>query len=509
MLIRHTLAYLPAQVLSPLMQLATALLLTHALGAADYGLTMLVFASQELVFLVCLSWWTTFYLRYGGRFEAARGAGNGEGQGRGQGHDPASLAGTEAAILLVSSAAQVLVTLGLILVTEPGVSWSFYLGACLFTVTRSHLGLLSERARREAAIGAYSAVQIGAPLGGLLLTVALMHGWQGWQGGQGSPRSGTTPEHVLLVFALAQALVGGVVAHRLGLLVRPRALQRGVLRQALAFGGPVVVSNLLSWVGGNGIRFVVHHGAGAVALGLLSVGWGLATRLAGVAAMAVTAAAYPLAVKAMEAGDAAGARRQVADNAALLLALLAPATVGGVLLGPAFVPLVVAPEYQATTIAILPWALLGAAVRNLRMHGWDPLYLLCEAPRAMVALDAVEAVLMLAGAALGLWWRGVDGAVIGSSLAAIAIAAGDLLYLQRRFGLPVRWGVFLRVLVAAVVMAGLLQAAAVLAGGPLVGWLAVCAAASVGVVGYAVALAALFPGQARSLGTWAGARLAR
>ena len=85
MLIRQTLAYLPAQLLSPLLQFATALWLTHALGAADYGLTMLIFASQELVFLVCLSWWTTFFLRYGGRLGADS--------------NRRALAGTEAAVV--------------------------------------------------------------------------------------------------------------------------------------------------------------------------------------------------------------------------------------------------------------------------------------------------------------------------------------------------------------------------------------------------------------------------
>jgi len=472
-LIRHTAAYLPAQLLSPLAQLATAIVLTHALGAADYGLTMLIFASQELVFLVSLSWWTTFFLRYGSRFADPAG-----------GNDAALLAGTESAILLVSSLAQVVGTLLVIVLTEPGVPWQVVAGACLFTVTRSHLGLLSERARREAAIGAYSVVQIGGPLGGLLLTLALM----AW-----SPAGHSTPGNVLLAFALAQALVGGAVAHRLGLLVRPRALQRGVLRQALAFGAPVVLSNLLSWLGGNGIRFVVHHGAGAVALGWLSVGWGLATRLAGVAAMAVTAAAYPLAVKAMEAGDAAGARRQVADNATLLLAVLALATVAGTLLGAPFVELTVAPQYHATTLAILPWALLGAAVRNLRMHGWDPLYLLCEAPRAMVVLDAIEAVATVAAASLGLWWGGVEGAVAGTALAATVLAAGDAWYLRRRFGLQLHAWASARVLLAAALLGLLLQAAAPLAGGQAGPAMGLAAAAVMAAVAYLVLLAVLFP----------------
>jgi hypothetical protein len=93
MLIRHTLAYLPAQLLSPLLQLTAALYLTYVLGAADYGLAMLIFASQELVFLVCLSWWTTFYLRYGGRW-TGHGSDGGGGPQEGA---AANMAATEAA----------------------------------------------------------------------------------------------------------------------------------------------------------------------------------------------------------------------------------------------------------------------------------------------------------------------------------------------------------------------------------------------------------------------------
>jgi O-antigen/teichoic acid export membrane protein len=238
------------------------------------------------------------------------------------------------------------------------------------------------------------------------------------------------------------------------------------------------------------------------------VGWGLATRLAGVAAMVVTAAAYPLAVKAMEAGDAAGARRQIADNATLLLALLALATVAGTLLGRPFVQLVVAADYHATTLAILPWALLGAAVRNLRMHGWDPLYLLCEAPRAMVVLDAIEAALTLAAAALGLWWGGVTGAVAGTALAAVALAVGDAWYLRRRFGLRLHAWASLRVLLAAGLLGLLLLAGATMAGSGLSTAAGLAAAALATTVAYALLLAALFPKQACSLAAKARLRLA-
>lgn len=473
MLIRHTLAYLPAQLLSPLTQLAAALLLTHALGAADYGLVMLIFASQEVVFLVCLSWWTTFYLRYGGRLAL--------------GESGAGLASTESAVLLLSSVAQVLVTMAIILLTEPGLPLAFYAAACAFTVTRSLLNFLSERARREAAIGAYSAVQVAGPLGGLGLVLWLM------------ALDAATPARVLGAFALMQGLVGIAVALRFGLMVRPRRLDFSVLREARRFGAPVVLAHSLSWLGGNVIRFVVHHGAGAVALGLMSVGWGLATRLSGVAAMVVAAAAYPLAVRTMEAGDVDGARRQMTDNSALLLALLAPAGLGFWALAPGFVPWLVAQEYQAMTLQILPWALLGACVRNLRLHGWDQMYLLFEAPRDMVWLDVIEAVVMFVAAVLGLWWDGVAGAVMVSAWAVIALAVLDALWLRHRFGLVLPLGVYARVLLAAGAMAALLFGAQAL------GWQAearatpLALAALTGGATYVLALALLFPRQLRSV----------
>lgn len=471
---RHSLAYLPAQLLGPVLQLAAAIGLTHVQGAAEHGLTMLVFASQELVFLLCLSWWTMYVLRYGHRTLA--------------GTRPAAQRGAEVAIVGVSSLAQVLLTLGVVAATGPGRSPAFWAAACAFTVTRSLLGLLSERARRDTAIGQYTLVQVAAPAGGVALSAAA------------AAAHGQVPaEDVLAAFALAQALVGAVVAWRQGLVVRPRAPPPALLRAAARFGLPVVLSNLLSWLGGNGIRWVVHHGAGAAALGLMSVGWGLATRLAGVVAMLVSAAAYPLAVRAMEAGDSAGARRHLAHNAVLLVVLLVPSTLIMAALVQPLSQWLVAPAYQATTVAILPWALLGAAVRNLRLHGWDPIYLLHEAPRAMVVLDAVEAALTVLAAALGLWLGGVSGAVIGTSLAAVVVALGDALYLRRRFGLDLPLGLVTRVLAAAAGVQALLTVV------QQFGWRAEASATGLALaalallLAYLLLLAVLLPAQARWL----------
>lgn len=480
MLIRQTLAYLPAQLLGPLTQFATAIVLTHYLQAADYGLTMLIFASQELVFLVCLSWWTNYMLRYSGAM--ADGAAR------------ARYEATEASILLVTAGLQVLATIGVILIVEPGASPAFYFGACVFTITRSYLNFLAERARRNAAILDYSLVQIVAPLGGLLLTLLVMS------------VLGPRPGWVLLVFAIMQGLVGLLVGARLKLIRLPGTLDRTILVTALAFGGPVVLSSAFGWFAANSIRFVVEGAAGAVALGLMSVGWGMATRLAAVAAMVVTAAAYPLAVKAMEAGDPDGARRQLSDNSALLLGIIAPATFGVIAITDPLSRLLIAPEYHAATIAILPWALAGAAIRNLRMHGWDQMYLLFEAPRPMLALEMTEAAVTTLAAIIGVWHSGMVGAVIGTAIAAVLVAACDFLFLKARFGLHAPVWQFLRILLASAAMFVVLKALPSLGITVLPLWHSVILAILIGMVLYVLAILVLFPEFSRLAIAWLKAR---
>lgn len=426
MLIRQTIAYLPAQLLGPLTQFATAIVLTHYLGAADYGFTMLIFASQELVFLVCMSWWTFYMLRYAGTFSGEE--------------ERIRYAHTEQHVLVITTLLQGIVTAGIVLAAKPDAPLAFHLSACAFTMTRSYLNFLAEYARKNAAIGAYSLVQIVPPVGGLALTVLALETLP------------AEPSTVLLIYAGMQLAAGLIAGRMVGLRPLGGSMDRPILRAALQFGLPITLAGGFGWIAAHGIRFVVQLGDGAVALGLLSVGWTLATRLSNVAAMLVTAAAYPLAVRAMEAGDEDGARRQISSNSALLLGIIAPATLGVAAINAPLVQLLIAPEYQEITIQILPWALFGAAIRNLRMHGWDQMFLLFEAPKAMLVLEFSEAVATVLATVIGLATGGLAGAVIGAALAAVVIAFFDMLYLRWRFRMPVPLWQLTRVMFASGVM---------------------------------------------------------
>lgn len=63
MLIRHTLLYLPAQVLAPGLALVTVLAWAHLLPAREIGIATLVVALQEISYTLFYLWWSHFALR--------------------------------------------------------------------------------------------------------------------------------------------------------------------------------------------------------------------------------------------------------------------------------------------------------------------------------------------------------------------------------------------------------------------------------------------------------------
>lgn len=467
MLIRQTLSYLPSQLLGPLMQFAAVIALTHYLSPADYGLTMLIFTSQELIFLATLSWWTFYMLRYGGSFTSDA--------------DRARFRATEASVLLGATLLQMAAALVLIYISTGGLSPRFVIAAAAFVVTRSFLGFLSERARAEVRIRDFSFIQILAPFGGLCLSVLAMQ------------FEGPRPGWVLAAFALVQGVVGLVIGWRMGVFARPGLPDRDILRASLKFGIVMILSGVLVWVSANLIRFVVQHMGGAEALGLLSVGWGLALRLAAMAGTLVTAAAYPMAVKAMMAGDVNGARHHISSNSALLMLVIAPAVAGLVAINEPMVKLLVAHEFQAMSIAILPAAILGAGIRNMRMHGWDQMYLLFEAQRPMLVMEVVEVVLVLVASIAGMHWGGVYGAVLANTAVAVLAAGVDYLYLRAKFGLHAPFGHYARIVLAALFMLGVLKAGGHLGLAISPSWGGILLAALAGATLYALALALLFP----------------
>lgn len=468
MLFRQTLLYLPAQVLGPLFQFISILAWTHFLSPVEMGVFALVVAVQELAYVATTFWFTLYTMRY---------------------HDPAAPAGDKRSYLdteLMVLGAASLATMGIVLLLPltTSIPWSLELSiaAIAYAMTRGLVTHLADRARTEHDTMTYSVLQISWPVLGLAFGLALVI----W-GRQDAV-------HVLWGYTLAQAVSLAVAFARLEFGRHPLRFARAAVAKGFDYGLPLLVGGIFIWMANNGLRFVVELRESAAAVGLVTVGWGLGLRVAAFAAMLVTAAAFPVAMKrAREEGMEAG-QAQLERSGILLLAVLAPASAGLVAIGAPFISLVVAEEFRATTIAVLPWAILAGAIRNFRIHFAEQVFLLHERTRVPLWNDAIDAILSLAGVALGLWWGGLPGAVAGAAAGAavslaVTLAAGWSAY---RFALSLDavW----RIAFATAAMAAAVELMPVEAT-PL----SLAAAVIVGAAAYSATLAAVYPDLVRKL----------
>jgi len=465
-MLKQTLLYLPAQLFGPLAMFVAAVVWTHMLDAETYGAVSLVLAAQELVYMLTIAWWSLYALRYRGAVEEERRA---------------KLVATDNAVVFAGAALQVIVAMPLLGALGVEQTPALAAASTVLFVTRSLLTHYSEIARSEQAIGTYTIAQLAGPLAGTLASFA------------GVKLFGGTTTAALVGIAGAQTigLVWAMV--RLKVDLHLRLPDRDVLRDAVAYGLPVIFVGLLGWVSTNGIRTLVERMAGAEALGLVSVGWGLGQRVSSVAAMLLTAAAFPIAVKRFESGDEEGALHQLSLNGSMLFGLLAPTCVGVTLVADRLVTAMIAEPYRVATIAVLPLAVLAGAIRNQRLHNFDQVFLLNAVTTRFIPVNIIEAIGTTAGTMIGIE-MGHDmvsvlvgataGALFGTTLGAVITARIAISTYRMR---P-QWGAWTRILVACGAMAAVLL--------PIpwgTGTIALIVEIVVGMVVYGAALVALFP----------------
>ena len=426
MLIRQTLLYLPAQLLAPLVQFIAAIVWTHFLSARDYGDLMILLAMQDLVFLLGLSWWTQYSMRY-----LADISGNPNIQ---------HLQSAENSILLMSGLAQAAMTIIAVMLFLSSPSPTLLFLTVIFVVTRGLLTHLAERTRLQARIFDYTLTQMIGPILGTFVGFLLIVNYGG---------------------GVQSAIAGFVLAQLVSLIIIWMRLRFGtgvswpplaILKAAFSFGFPLLVAGGLAWFSVNGIRLIVEHMRGSADVGLLSVGWGLGQRAISVIAMLVTAASYPLALKHMNMGKKDKAFAQVSLNGALLIGLILPTIIGVLYIAPSLIKLMVGAEFQNVTYVILPIAIVAAGLRNMRVHFLDQIFVLVEKPVTLLWVSVVEVVATLLLCWVGLIFYGLAGAALGCLL---GTSAGALTcwWLAQSLGLKMPWVHLFKVCLASLIMA--------------------------------------------------------
>lgn len=468
MLLRQTLLHLPAQVLGPLVQFVSVLLWTHFLAPDEMGVFALISAAQEFAYVGTLFWFTLYTMRY---FDKSAQIG-----------DQQTYLNTESGVLLGALAGSLAGILTLPFFIEARWDASLLAASLAYGGGRTIATHLSDRARTAQDTLTYTVLQVTWPVLGLLFGFAFVELF------------GATAANVLWGYAAAQVVALIYAARRMPFGFKPFEISRSIVAIALSYGLPLVIGGLFVWLANNGLRFIIEQKAGATAVGLVTVGWGLGLRAATFSAMLVTAAAFPIAVaRAREDGLAEG-QAQLIRNGILLLMVLAPASAGLWAISGPLVEKVVAEPFRAMTAAVMPWAILAGAARNLRIHFGEQIFLLREETKIPLANDVTDGVLTLLGTYLGLIAFGLQGSVFGAAIGSLAALLATLLcgaYFHQ-FTFPLKD--LLRISVATLAMLLVLQSLPI---PPTVAGLALAIVAAASV--YAAAIAALYPHWAREV----------
>ncbi len=433
MLIARTLRTAPGQVAGPLAQIVAAVAFTHWLSPEALGVYALAWAAQELVYYVVVAWWTGFVQRH-----AAAHAGP---------EARARLDAAETAIQLISAGLQTAIACGAIwLMLDVKPDALFLASVAAFTVTRNLATHFAARARAEGADLAFTILQAGGPLGGLVLGVA------------GMILVAPTAQTLLAAYALAQGLSLAAGLPMMGFRPAAPQIDRAMFRASWTYGAPLILANLFEWAANHGVRIIVEVWQGAEGVGYVTIAWWLGLRIAAFVALLVTGAAFAAAIRALDTAGAAAARRQLADNGALMLALLVPAAVGGALLSQAFATVAVAEPFRDVTAALLPFALAAGALKAFREHGPEQALLVFGHTRLAASTAFVEAVATAVFCTAGVALYGLTGAIAGATLGSLVGAGYSQAVAARRTGYYVRLAYAVRIALATILMAAAVYA---------------------------------------------------
>jgi O-antigen/teichoic acid export membrane protein len=201
--------------------------------------------------------------------------------------------------------------------------------------------------------------------------------------------------------------------------------ERVIVRDALAFGMPMALAFVITSVSPVINRVLLASMGSLDAAGFYSVGAVLVQNTIGLMAGGVGAAAYTLAVRAHETGEAGRAETQLASNFVLLLALLLPSAVGLALVAPGLIPHLVGAAFVEPAVRLTPFVAAATFIVCMRAHHVDTAFHLARRTGLLTALFAGVAIVEIAlGVALiprfgymGPAYAGLAAAAIGWVLA--------------------------------------------------------------------------------------------
>jgi O-antigen/teichoic acid export membrane protein len=428
MLLRHTALYVLARGAPGLIAFLAIAVYTRLLSPEDYGRYALVVAGVSLFNVVLFQWIRLSLLRFLPAKEK----------------DPDQLlAPILAAFLSVALLAGGIAAALALLWPDPAWRPFLLLGVLLLWAQAwFELNLELYRSRLQPLhYGAFSSLRA-------VLALGLGASFVLWGLGAYGPLLG-------LVFAM---LLAGMGALSIWLRVPLRAGFSWQRIKPLAFYGlPFAVTFALGFIVSTSDRFLLAWYVGEASAGIYAAGYDLVWQVLGLIAAIINLAAYPLAVRAFEAGGLEAARKRLQQNFTLLLGVVLPATVGLAYIATPFAHLVLGESFHEIAL-LLPWIAFAQLFFSLKVYHADLAYHLTKQTHYQMGIAALAAVVNII---LNIWWipvLGMAGAVYATFVAYLVGVIASIVLGRKMLKVPLLYRDATKVLMATIVMAMVLVA---------------------------------------------------
>lgn len=240
----------------------------------------------------------------------------------------------------------------------------------------------------------------------------------------------------LIGLAMANLIPSAFLAHWLWKDVSLWRVDYDLVRQLLRYGLPLTAGFAFSFIVRGSDRLMLGWLASSSEVGTYAAGYDIAQNSLEVLMAIAAAAAFPLAVNALDNGGIESARQQLTQNIALLLAVALPAAAGLALVAPSLSHVLLGGLFQADAARLIPWVALGVLLSGLRAYYFDHAFQLGKNTIAQVYVLATAAAVNIA---LNFAWiphLRVMGAVYASVVAYLIGLVFGVILGRRSFPLP-------------------------------------------------------------------------
>jgi O-antigen/teichoic acid export membrane protein len=424
MLSKHTFYYFLSHGIPALIGFASIAIFTRMLSPSEYGIYALVVAVSTIVNAIFFEWLKLSLLRFQSKYLG----------------DQHFLETIKISFLMVVC---FITSMGLFLIpflqdTEYGIT--FILLAILLSISQAWFSLNISLLRARLLPKTYGVVSAQKFSFGLLFGfcfIMLSYGGNGLLVG--------------MILGIILSIIPSTIKNW-GMYLSFSMFSKEMSQSFLKYGFPLTATLLLGIIVHNSDRFIINYLLDTSATGVYSVTYDLIEQSIFTLMMIVNLAGYPIIMKRMEENGYELALKEVKKNTFMVLILSIPAMVGAILVSDNLIYLFLGESYRVVAASILPYIVIGAFLKGIKLYGLDVLFHLRESTRAQIIPIATAATLNIILNFFFIPEFGLKGAAISTVLSYFLAVIVTIAMLKKMTSVPFPWIGFIKIAISTIGM---------------------------------------------------------